>query len=301
MELPKVALMPTSSDPSFLVLGGHSNEGKSTLIQGLPNALHLFFESRSGHIGGKKMELPSLVGKKIRRMVNGKPEDKVIPDIYAAYLYTKNLLRKAREAGELYDHLVIDSTSSFEEMVNRSAIAAFQKSPVAKGMLKKAIAEKEVPSTSTVYPLTHITEMNQLGWQYYFDAYKRELEELFTFARVGLILIAHTKQASLDKNEEKLSVEKDLDIPGKTGRFIIHSADGAAIVRREENKTIVSFKQTSATARAAKGGIPHLNEQEFVLSELLNFEAVQKDPTIPMDFKYSWELIYPNYFKSLKQ
>lgn len=103
-------------------------------------------------------------------------------------------------------------------------------------------------------------------------------------ARKCVIFIGHAKQGSLVKQGVKLEAN-DLAFVGKLKLTLLRDADASGMVYRDGDKVKISFK-TNEKDLTTKSRARHLNEKEFLLSEMVGDKLVTY-----------WENIFPELKK----
>ena len=103
------------------------------------------------------------------------------------------------------------------------------------------------------------------GYLYVREAVKRAIEMFIPYCET-LILIGHVKDSLINKDGKEMS-EMSLDLSGRLSDIICGDADAVGFLRREDNKSILSFKTGGDLNKGARP--KHLREKEFVVIEEL--------------------------------
>ena len=101
------------------------------------------------------------------------------------------------------------------------------------------------------------------GYLYVREAVKRAIEMFIPYCET-LILIGHVKDSLINKDGKEMS-EMSLDLSGRLSDIICGDADAVGFLRREDNKSILSFKTGGDLNKGARP--KHLREKEFVIIE----------------------------------
>ena len=101
------------------------------------------------------------------------------------------------------------------------------------------------------------------GYLYVREAVKRAIEMFIPYCET-LILIGHVKDSLINKDGKEMS-EMSLDLSGRLSDIICGDADAVGFLRREDNKSILSFKTSGDLNKGARP--KHLREKEFVIIE----------------------------------
>lgn len=179
-------------------------------------------------------------------------------------LYLKSvadtLKQKTIENGgiPLYDFIVHDTTSAIEEYAAQLAAIKYKSTNLGKSWKGGDI--KNLP--------------NGAGYGWLREAFNTIYHEFDGLYAKGLILLGHTKTASITKQGKEVSA-RDIDLTGKLKQIVSADMDAIGFMYRnkEGNQNIITFKTTETDI--ASGARPaHLKNQEFVLSELLEDNTI---------------------------
>ena len=176
------------------------------------------------------------------------------------------LCKAIKEAGDPYDFITIDTVTVLEDMCKPLALKLYQ-----------------ATAAGADYEGDILAAPNGSGYGHLRTAIEMVIDKFRDRTR-NLILVCHSKDAAIDKNE--LNV-KQIDLLGKTGRILSSKADAIGyLYRDEDSNTILSFNTNNKFVEC--GARPeHLKNADVVLGEM------QEDGTI----EYHWERVYPSLAK----
>ena len=262
--------------PSRLVLGSHQGTGKTTAATLLPNCLVLDLEGGAIGYGGTHFNLKAEMLKYNAKL----PKDQQPLTLVGAFnMFVKSLKEANAKSkdGYAYDFLAIDTTTAFQVIAAMKATSMFRKTIIGQGMEKKGVILTDVVS--------ELPEGGGYLWLH--KAWNELYSECTDLTRYGTIFMAHTKQSSLVKNGQNITV-KDLDITGKLKLELLRDVQAAGYLwRTDENTVIVSFKNDERDL-TTKSRCAHLANKEFVFSKM-NPETGE--------LTVYWNLIYPDWVK----
>ncbi len=262
--------------PSRLVLGSHQGTGKTTAATLLPNCLVLDLEGGAIGYGGTHFNLKAEMLKFNGKLKEGQ-EPLTIVGAFKMFLASLKQSNAQSKTGFAYDFLAIDTTTSFQAIAAQRATSMFKKTLVGQGMEKKGVILTDV-----------VSELPEgAGYLWLHKAWNELYEECTGLTKYGTIFLAHTKQSSLVKNGQNISV-KDLDITGKLKLELLRDVQAAGYLwRSDENTVMISFKSDERDL-TTKSRCAHLANKEFVFSKL-NPETDE--------LTVFWNLIYPDWVK----
>jgi hypothetical protein len=248
MELPTERRKATDYNPKLMVLFGKPKSGKSTLMASLDSNLIIDLED-----GYRALDVMCVQARSAQ-------------DIFQI----KNAIeQKNQENGgkPFYRFITIDNATRLEELSLPLAAHKYRQTSMGAswGYKKDSIGNlimdngKKVPD-----PKADVRQLpNGAGYLYMREALK-EMVNMFKPLCDTLILICHTKDKQIRKNDEE-TTEMAVDLAGKTGDIICGEADAIGYVYRQDNKTIVSFKGGDNTIRGSRP--LHLREKIFCVAE----------------------------------
>jgi hypothetical protein len=264
IELPRERAKASGVDLiSKLVIIGHQGTGKTIACAQLPNSLVMDYED-----GCKDHYEAMSVNLKKQAALNNTTLGAVHTETIAA-------IREAnKKAGKfVYDYIIYDGLTALEKLAHQKATAMFKASVVGKGMISKGVIINDV-----------VTDVPDSGWLWLHRAWDELYEQCIGLAGVCTIFIGHAKQGSLVKQGLKLEAN-DLALTGKLKLNLLRDCDASGMVYRDGNKVVLSFK-TNEKDLTTKARARHLNESEFVLSEMKDDKLVTY-----------WENVFPNLGK----
>lgn len=247
--LPTERRKATDYNPRLMVLFGKPKSGKSSLMASLDNNLIIDLED-----GYRSLDVMVVQARNAQDIFQIK-----------ALLEQKN-----KENGDkpFYQFITIDNATRLEEMALPYAAALYRKTSMGAswGFKKDKIGNilKDANGKSIVDPKADVRQLpNGSGYLYIRNALK-EMIHMFQPLCDTLILVCHTKDKQIRKNDEE-TTEMAVDLAGKLGDIICGEADAIGYVSRQDNKTLISFKGGDNNI---KGSRPiHLREKIFEVAE----------------------------------
>jgi hypothetical protein len=249
-----------SFNPKTLVLFAQTKTGKTEAISKLPNCLLVDLERGSTFVEAMKVDINDVMQS---GSLNPLQAMKLIAD-------------KVKEAGCPYDYIALDTLSAIDEFAVRLATALYKQTPMGKSYTGKDVTI-DLPQGG--------------GWGYYRQAFEMFLEPFYGAAKKCLILVAHAKSSSINKNGKDLQA-KDIAVSGKMKQIICADADAIGYLYRNpqnSNQTILSFKNHEQDL-ATGARPPHLSDQEFVILELTNPDYNKKGEA--KIFTNGWDKVF---------
>ena len=241
--LPTERRKATDYNPRLMVLFGKPKSGKSSLMASLDNNLIIDLED-----GYRSLDVMCV-------------QARSASDVFQI----KNLIEeKNKENGKIfYRFITIDNATRLEEMSLPFAASLYRKTSMGAnfGYKKDSIGNILMENGKKVVdPKADVRQLpNGAGYLYMRQALK-EMINMFRPLCDTLILICHTKDKQIRKNDEE-TTEMAVDLAGKTGDIICGEADAIGYVSRQGNKTLLSFKGGDNNI---KGSRPlHLREKIF--------------------------------------
>lgn len=256
IELPKpnTIVKVERESPRRLIILSRPKVGKTTAVMGLPNHLLLDFEDGSEFVEGTKINIRKIASKEN------------IPVLAAVKQIADSIAKANKEAGSrVYDHIVLDTATSMEDLARELATILYKKSTVG----------KDFKGTDVVSELEY-----GAGYLWLRRAFDMLYSSFDNLAEKSLILLGHVKDSSIKKDGKDLSV-KDINLTGKLKHIVCADADGIGYMYREKNNTMISFvndEEDIVTGARSK----HLRDKTFKVCTL------NDDGT----FSYNWESIF---------
>ena len=143
------------------------------------------------------------------------------------------LEKEIKESGFPYKGLIIDTTTVLERWAKEYALFLHKSTP-----------------EGAMFPGDDITTLaHGAGWQKVRDAFKairNKIEALSPYT----IYLSHTATKYVEKNDQEVPYTA-IDLQGKLSSVFCSEIDTVAFLKREENKTILSFQ---ASEQAISGG-----------------------------------------------
>ncbi len=220
IELPKEKTKAIALEPQKLMIVSLPKTGKTSLCSALPSNLIIDLE------GGTKSYDTMGFNIKDLAIKNSMSEYEVIGSI------VKSLKDDIVKNGKpKYDFITIDTTTVLEDIANQLAITRYKQTPMGKS-----------------WSGTLITNLpNGAGEGHLREAFTDLYKSFDGLYNKCLILVAHSKKASINKNGEQLDA-RDIDLRGKNKSITTSEMDATGFMRRDKdgNKNYLSFK-TSET------------------------------------------------------
>jgi len=246
ITLPRKVVKSETKNPRKLLIYADPKRGKTTLIAGLPNGLILDLDRGSGFLDAIKIQANNLdelidVGKAIKQ-------------------------QNEKEGKPIYDFISIDTVSKLEEFSWELAVRNYKESLVGRNFDGDANKLKQLPKGA--------------GYPYMWEAFDR-IYTFFSILTPHLILVAHLKRNLISKEGSSEEIEvKDIELTGKLRVTTCADMDAIGMLKRKENKTILSFK-TSPDDLICGARPEHLRDQEIVVAEYTDGK-----------FIYHWDKIF---------
>lgn len=250
-SLPTRPTVAEVKSPRKLVIYSHPKVGKTTAVSYLKNALILDFEEGAGYVDGMSLNIP--------KILRDNPKENILTVL--TNLKTQLDDYYAKNGKWQYDYIVVDTTTSLEDYARPYATVLYKQTPMGK-----------------VYTGTNV--INDLpqggGYGYLREAFEKLLALVDKKCNVCTILIAHSKDATINKMGKDLQA-KDIQLTGKLKMIVCADADGIGFMYRNPtnlNQTLLSFvshEQDLATGARQE----HIAGREFVILELQNPDFVK--------------------------
>jgi hypothetical protein len=246
-----------TQNPRRLFLYSHTKVGKTTLLSGLENCLIIDTEDGSSFIDGIKLNvLNKLVDLNAGKDVKLSPADIIF-----------SLANKIKSSGEKYKYIAIDTATGLENFARQLATKMYKETNMGKAY-KGFDVVADLP--------------NGAGYDWLRKAFQSLYEAFNGCYTDALLLMGHIKNASINKDGKELSAQ-DISLTGKLKQITCADSDAIGYLYRSKenpNQVIVSFK-TNVQDLATGARSPHLRNQEFVISELIDDK-----------FTFSWNKIF---------
>lgn len=247
--LPTERRKATDYNPRLMILFGKPKNGKSTIVASLEN--NLIIDLEDGYRALDAMVVQARSAK----------------DIFSI----KSAIEKKNEENggkPFYRFITIDNATRLEELSLMYAAALYRKTPMGQyyGYKKDKIGNllKDKEGNNVIDPKADVRQLpNGAGYKYLRDA----MQEMITMFRPlcdTLILVCHTKDKQITKNDEE-TTEMSVDLAGRLADIVCGVADAIGYVSRQGNKTLITFKGGDNNI---KGSRPlHLREKTFCVAE----------------------------------
>lgn len=234
IQLPLAKISPISVSPKTLVMYSKPKVGKTLAVSMLENALIIDLENGSDFIEAMKIKAST------------------IDDI-------KEIVKAIHKAGKPYKYIVVDTLSRLEDMVL----------PYAKEMYKKTIQGKSFDPTNDKN-VSILDIPNGLGYHKVREHFFEVLSWLETCAD-RVILLGHLKPKDVNNSDTEVDAKK-IDLYGKSGRILAANVDSIALMYREEDKCILTFKTADDVICGSRS--THLRNQDIVLTEMIDGQII---------------------------
>ena len=222
--LPTAPIEASIKSPKVLIIYSKPKTGKTTLLSALNNCLILDTEHGSDYVSALKVKIET--AQDLKRC-----GDAIL------------------KAGKPYKYVAIDTVTALEDIALSVALAKYKDTPIGKNFGSR-------PGEDSVLKLP-----NGAGYYWLRIAMESLTNYIETLAPYTIIC-AHLKEKLLTIDSKEVSAA-DLDLTGKVKNIICANADAIGLLRREGNKTILSFKTNDIVTCGARPG--HLRNQEFVM------------------------------------
>lgn len=272
IELPKKKIKASVQSPRNLIIMSKPKVGKTELIAGLDNCLHLDFEYGTDYVESMKM---TVIGIKVPRETedarNKRHEKKLF--------YLQEIAAAVKKAGFPYEYVAVDTITGLEELCIPYAEDIYSRTSQGKNWFKKTPDGKLAPDSGKMRYRNIINMPNGAGYKWTRDAFTKAIDLIKKMAP-KTILIGHIKDTLLEKNGAEFNA-LDLDLTGKLKRITSSQSDAIGyLYRKGNNQNILSFKTSDEVSCGARPR--HLQNKEILISEK------QDDGSI----KTFWDEIY---------
>lgn len=247
--LPTERRKATDYNPGLMILFGKPKNGKSTVVASLDNNLIIDLED-----GYRALDAMVIQARTAADIFNIKSA----------------IEQKNHENGDkpFYRFITIDNATRLEEVSLAYAAHLYRQTPMGAsfGYKKDKIGNmlKDANGNRIIDPKADVRQLpNGAGYKYLRDALQ-EMINMFKPLCSTLILVCHTKDKQIDKNDEEVT-EMSVDLAGRLADIICGVADAIGYVSRQGNKTLITFKGGNNTIRGSRP--LHLREKTFCVAE----------------------------------
>lgn len=224
MELPKGIVKASSVDPRRMAIGAKPKTGKSTIAADL---------TKDGSWLLVDIENGSEYLDAVKVSINSMAE-------------FADLEKSIIEAGKPYKGLIIDTTTVLEKWAKELAL----------------IRHKQTPE-GAMFPGDDITTLaHGAGWAKIRDAFE-ELRGKIEALSPYTIYLSHTATKYVEKNDQEVPYTA-IDLQGKLSSVFCSKIDAVAFLKREDDKTILSFQ--SSDQAICGGRALHLRGREITVA-----------------------------------
>lgn len=220
MPLPTKRQEVLSDNPYFLILMSKPKVGKTTLLEGFENCLHVDFEKGGRYVSTMRYE---------------------VNDINTLRTLLQELAKEKKESGKehIYEHIALDTATSLESLCIQVATSNYRKSKIGESFGRTGFDSTKNPP-APIYDNSTVMELDRgAGYFWLREAFKAIVS---TFANYGkyIILLAHVKDKEIKKKGKSVD-EYTIDLAGQLGRIIPSQADAIGYVYRDGDITKVTF------------------------------------------------------------
>jgi len=227
MKLPTEKNKIVELNPKYLILFGKPKSGKTTIIQGLKDALHMDFEKGSSYVSTMKVNINN------------------IKDLKDLLGLLKN--KQSETKGYVYTYGVLDTATALEDLTLGIALKDYKSTTIGKNFKGNDIRKLA----------------NGGGYLYLREAFKKVINLLSPYFKY-LILLGHVKDVMINNNGKEMS-EYRLDLTGKLERITSANADALGYLFRRKNQTLINFNGGGESIVEARPS--HLRGKEIVIAE----------------------------------
>jgi len=174
--------------PRKMVIFSHPKVGKTTAVSQLKNALNIDFEEGAGYVDGMSINIPKIL------------RDNPTENILTVLTNLKNRLEDyyKKNGKWQYDYLIVDTTTGLEDYAKMYANVLYKQTPMGKAYVGNNVIN-DLPQGG--------------GYGYLRDAFEKLLALMDGKCNICTILIAHSKDASINKMGKDL-MAKDVALTG---------------------------------------------------------------------------------------
>ena len=229
MDLPTKRNEVVELNPRYLILFGKPKSGKTTIIQGLEDALHIDFEKGSNYVTTMRVVINNLqdLGELFKSLQEAK---KTNPNKEFIYTYG-----------------VLDTATALEDLTLIIALKDYKDTSMGKN-----------------FKGTDVRQLaNGGGYLYLREAFKKVVAAFEPYFKY-LILLGHVKDVMINIKGKEMS-EYKLDLTGKLERIVSAKADALGYIYRKKNQTIINFNGGGESIVEARPS--HLRGKEIVIAE----------------------------------
>ena len=226
LELPKQKIKASTLSPELMVVYSKYKQGKTTSLSYLDNCLILDLENGSNFVEALKIKINN--AQDIRK--------------YGDMIISQ---------GKPYKYIAVDTMTALEDYALPVAMKLYQATPIGKNYGSK-------PGEDSILKLP-----NGAGYYWLRLAMENLLDYIRTLAP-RIILSCHLKEKLITIDSKEVS-SYDIDLTGKMRNIVCAKADAIGLIKREGNKTIISFKTNDLVSCGARP--MHIRKKDIVLLE----------------------------------
>jgi hypothetical protein len=253
MELPTKKQEVETDNPYFLILMSKPKIGKTTLLEGLDDCLHVDLEKGGRYAKTMRVEINT----------SGELRDLI-----------QSLAKAKKEKGGeyVYKYIALDTATALEEVCLPIALANYRKLPIGKNYGLVTVDNTKNPPVRLAKPYYENKSILDLpdgaGYRYTREAFLSILKAFEPYCK-HLILLGHTKDKTINKKGKELN-ENTIDLTGKLERIVASKADVLGYVYREGDTTFISFE--SGGDAIIGGRSPHLRGKVIEVAKAVRDE-----------------------------
>ena len=175
----------------------------------------------------------------------------------------REVSKQIKEAGNPYKFIAVDTVTKLEDFSLELANTMYRES---------AIGKNFDPNTSV------LTLPSGAGYYWLRMAFQKLLNVIYSLSD-KTILVGHLKDKMIGTESREVTV-KDIDLSGKIKNITAADMDAIGVMKREDNKTILSFKTSEDTVCGSRCN--YLSNTDVVLLEEVDGKLISH-----------WDVIYP--------
>jgi hypothetical protein len=262
--LPRQATKAQDKDPAILVMLASTKCGKTSSCLQLPNSLLIDLEDGSRYYDGVTLNL------KQESLKTGK-------GVGGLLLETANAIREANQqnGSPFYDFITIDTLTVIEQLAAQKATIDYKATIQGKNFTGRDVC-RELPKGA--------------GYGYLTAAFNDLINPFKGLAGKCLILLAHKKLKTVEKDSGAEFEINDIELIGKNKLIITSQADSIGYLYRDKkntNQNIICFRKDEGDTIWGSRS-PHLQNKSFV------FSTYNKETG---ELKTNWDLIFTSLSK----
>jgi hypothetical protein len=242
IQLPTKTVKAVSCNPRKMLIAANPKSGKTSLCSALPNSLLIDLEDSAFFFDNMSVSVKAIA----------KENGITMLDAYRSVIGELEKQKRANNNNPVYDYIVLDTTTALTEIANEHACITYKASPQGKAWTGNSISS--LP--------------NGMGYGFLRDSFFRLYSPLSNYCSTCLILLAHLKAGSMNKNGEDVQIT-DVNLIGSIKTITAGEMDANAILYRNKgsNQNMLSFLSHERNAFVGARS-KHLENQEFLISEL---------------------------------